>query len=214
MTKEEVLLGRLMEERLTPGADRTSIDERIRTAFEEEWCVVHTNMTSPWTPGPASATMHYLCRVHEMKRMTRPIIEASRGIILNVIADRFVAVFRQPHDALSGLLQVNRRLASYNEERVADDRIAIGAGMGFGKVLRIGRDDVFGAEASHAFRLGGELARPFEILVSDAARASLLHTPGVSFRPLEREPVQQAFLVEYDLSHPDARPARLPPSDG
>jgi hypothetical protein len=213
MTKEEVLLGRLMEERLTPGADHGNIDERIRAAFEEEWCIVHTNMSTPWTPGPSSATMNYLCLVHEMKRMTRPIIEASSGIILKVIADRFLAIFRQPHDALAGLLQVNRRLASYNEGRSADDRIAIGAGMGFGKVLRIGRDDVFGAEASYAFRLGGQLARPFDILVSDATRASLLHTPGVAFTPLEGEPGQQSFRVVYDLSHPDARPARPPPRE-
>lgn len=214
MTKEEVLLGRLMEERLTPGADLASIDERIRAAFEEEWCVVHTNMSSPWTPGPASATMNYLCLVHEMKRMTRPIIEASNGVIVKVIADRFVAMFRRPHDALSGLLQVNRRLASYNQGRSTDDRIAIGAGLGFGKVLRIGKDDVFGAEASHAFRLGSQLAQPFEILVTDATRASLLHTPGVAFQPFEREPGLHAFVVAYDLSHPDARPARPTPADG
>lgn len=209
MTKAEVLLSRLIEERLTPGADLAAIDQRIRAEFEEEWCVVFTNMSTSWAPGPASAIINYLCLVHEMKRMTRPIIEAGHGTVLKVIADRFVAIFRRPHDALGCLLQVNRRLASYNEGRPTDGRIAIGAGLGFGKVLKVGTDDVFGAEASHAARLGGELARPYEILVTDAARAALLHAPGVDFQPLETLEGFSGFRAVYDLSHPDARPARL-----
>lgn len=206
MTKAEVLLGRLIEERLTPGADVAGIDARIRSEFEEEWCIVHTIMNGPVAPPSAGTILEYLCLVHEMKRMTRPIMEANNGIVIKSIADRFVAIFRRPHDALGCLLQVNRRLAAYNDGRGPESRIAIGAGVGFGKVLKVGNEDVYGAEANLALRLGGELARPYDILLSDAARAALLHTPGVGFEPMEPPPGFLAFRTLYDLSRSDARP--------
>jgi len=212
MTKAEVLLGRLIEERLTAGTDIATIDRRIRAEFEEEWCIVYTNMAATTAPMATDAIINYLCLVHEMKRMTRPIMEAMGGVILKVFADRFVALFRRPHDAMNALLQVNRRLASYNDAHPSDT-IAVGAGLGFGKVLKIGSDDVFGTEVGYASRLGGELARPYEILVSDATRAALLHAPGIAFEPPEREAGFPAFRARYDLK-PQARPTEDTPADG
>lgn len=204
MTKDELLLGKLLEERLTPGNDVSEIDRRIRAQFEEDWCVVYTNMRAG--RDPSGSVITYLARVHEMKRMTRPIMEASGGTVLKVIADRFIVLFKRPHDALNGLLQVNRRLASYNEGRGADAPIAVGAGMGFGKLIKVGNDDVFGLEAVFASRLGSELAQPYEILVSDSARAALLHTPNVRFEDFDAQHGFAAFRVRYDLEHKDSRP--------
>jgi class 3 adenylate cyclase len=204
MTKAEVLLGRLMEERLTPGADMEAIDRRIRAEFEEDWCVVYTNMAADRSR--VDSTITHLCRVQEMRRMTRPIFEANEGVVLKVVGDRFVAIFKRPHDALRGLLQVHRRLASYNQGRAREGVIAIGAGLGYGRILKIGDDDLFGIEVAQASRLGGELAQPYEILVTDAARAALLHAPRIVFEAIDRDRGFTAFQAMYDLEHPDSRP--------
>jgi class 3 adenylate cyclase len=204
MTKSEMLLGKLLEERLTPGADIPTIDARIRAEFEEDWAVVHTNMALGREH--VDSVITYLSRVHEMRRMTRPIIEACNGLVLQLITDRFIAIFKRPHDALRCLLQVHRRLSSYNQGRAHEGGIAIGAGVGYGKILKIGNEDIYGLEVSQARRLGGELAGPYEILVTDAARAALLHTPKITFEAIDRGAGFDAFEALYDLEHPDSRP--------
>lgn len=198
MTKSEALLSRLMEERLTPGADVADVDRRIRASFEEEWSVVFTDMAGLSRHRPAETTLGYLCLVHEMKRITRPLIEAKHGTIIKSITDSYLAVFKRPHDALAALLQINRKLASYNADRVEDQRIEIGAGLAFGKILRVGQDDVFGLEVNAAIRLGEE-ALPYEIRLTDNARAALLHTPGISFEDISKYPYPSAYRVQYDL---------------
>jgi adenylate cyclase len=195
MNKSEVQLSRFIEERLTPGADVSDIDRRIRSHFEEEWAVVFTDMAGLSRVRPAETIIHYLCLVHEMKRITRPLIESSGGIIVKSITDSYLAIFKRPHDALSALLQINRRLATYNAEREEEQRIEIGAGLGFGKILKVGQEDVFGLEVNGAVRLGAE-ALAYDVLMTDSARAALLHTPGIGF---EERPATRSFRATYDL---------------
>ncbi len=199
MTKSEVLLGRLIEERLTPGANLEEIDRRIRSLFEEEWCVVYTDMAGFSRHSPEEGIINYLTLVHEMKRMTRPILEASNGLIVKVVADTFLALFRRPPDALNALIQVNRRLAAYNDGRPRQQQIEICSGMGFGRLLKVGDEDVYGLEVNFAARLAQDLAQPFEILMTDSAHAALLHSPGVRFEQREVHVPFSVFRAHYEL---------------
>lgn len=45
-------------------------------------------------------------------------------------------------------------------------------GIGYGRVLRIGDLDVFGAEVNAASKLGEDIAKANEVLVTQAARAA------------------------------------------
>lgn len=195
MNKSEILLGRLIEERMTPGADVAEIDRRISTLFEEEWCVVFTGMAgAPSTP-EHRGIIPFLCSVHEFKRLSRPVFESNGGLVVKVHSTGFLVIFRRPHDALEALVQLNRTLATYNASRPQTEHLHVGAGMGFGRVLKIGDQDVYGSEVLQAYRLGDDVAQPGDILLTDATRAALVHTPGVEFLPMDaksRVPVFRA----------------------
>lgn len=199
MTKSELLLGRLIEERMVPGADVADVDRRIRTFFEEEWCVVFTDMAGFSRMSASLGIVPFLCLIHELKRMARPVIESHGGFILKSLADSFLIIFRRAPDAMACLIELQRKLAAYNEGRGEGERIELGAGVGFGRVLKIGDEDVYGVEVNSAARLGEDLADPYEILVTDSARAALLHLPGVTFEAVERGTTFPAFRAKYDL---------------
>lgn len=199
MTQSEMLLGRLIEERLTPGADVEEIDERIRAFFEEEWCIVFTDLAGFSRLSAERGIVPFLCLVHEFKRIARPVLESRGGFILKTIADSLLVVFRRAPDALEAVIELQQALAAYRTDKPAHDHIEMSAGIGFGKVLKIGDDDVFGVEVNYAARLGEDDAKPWEILVTDAARASVLHMPGVSFEPYEAERAFTAWRVCYPL---------------
>jgi class 3 adenylate cyclase len=198
MTKSEILLGRLLEERLTPNADLADVDRRIRDLFEEEWAVAVTDMAGSSRHVADHGAIPLLCKLHEFKRVARPIFEQAGGLVVKTEDDSFLVLFRRPPDALGCLVRLQRALAHYNATRAEESRLEMGAGLGFGKVLKIGDTDVYGVESDFASRLGEELAGPSEILVTDAARAALMHSPGVRFQKLDRGASFDAFEVVYD----------------
>lgn len=199
MTQSEILLGRLIEERLTPGADIAEIDARIRSFFEEEWCVVFTDLAGFSRHSAENGIVPFLCLIQEFKRIARPVLESRGGLIVKVIADSLLVVFRRAPDALLALIELQRALATYREGRPTSEHIEMGAGIGFGKILKIGDDDVYGVEVNYAARLGEDRAAPWEILATDAARASLLHMPEVTFEPYDGEKAFTAWRVNYAL---------------
>lgn len=195
MTKSETLLGSLLEERLIPGAKIADIDRRILDLFEEEWCVVYLRLAGPQATPKRHSVIEHVRQVHEFKRLCRPVFEANEGKLLKTYPVAFLVVFRRPHQALDSLLQVKQALAQYNSTRSEGEHLASAAGVGFGKVLKIGEDDVYGLEATLAFRLGEDEARSGQIIVSDATRAALVHTPGVEFEAHEGNASSDLFRV-------------------
>lgn len=199
MTQSEMLLGRLIEDRLTPGANVAEVDARIRSFFEEEWCVVFTDMAGFSRHAAQNGIVPFLCLVHELKRIARPVFESHGGFVLKVIADSFLVVFRRAPDALASVIELQRALAHYRVGKPVEQHIEVGAGIGFGKVLKIGDEEVFGVEVNYAARLGEDEAKPWEVLMTDAARAAVLHTPGVTFEPYESDLTFPAWRVRYAL---------------
>ncbi len=68
-------------------------------------------------------------------------------------------------------------------------------------MLRIGDEDVFGAEVNAASKLGEDAAKAWEILVTDAFRAQLGQPHGVSFDALDQAPpgAVAAWRAHYPL---------------
>ena len=64
--------------------------------------------------------------------------------------------------------------------------------------------NVYGIEANAAVRLGSE-AQPYEIRITDSARAALLHTPGISFEDVSKFPHPNVYRVQYDLRETTTR---------
>jgi len=181
MTKSEMLLGRLIEERLSGKADVAEIDQRIRALFEEEWCVVVTDVAGFSRQASDAGVIPGLCLMYELRRMARPIIEASGGHVIKTLADSYLIMFRRPADGLRSMLQLQQSLGRYNDGRPSEQQLNIRVGLGFGKVLKVDDENVFGVEVIFAAKLGVEVARPGEIVVSGSAREALASFPGVSF---------------------------------
>ena len=60
-------------------------------------------------------------------------------------------------------------------------------GLGFGRVLRIGDADVFGAEVNAASKLGEDIAKAGEILVTQGVKAAL-EGSGIAFASISDVP--------------------------
>lgn len=194
-------LEELMEQRLKRGADKAAIDRRIWDLFGEEWAVMFTDLSGFSRRVAEFGIIHFLQVIYESQRLLIPVIADHDGIVLKTEGDSLLVIFRRPERALRCAIAMQRALLRYNRRKSASEKILLCVGIGFGPMLRIGDDDVFGPEVNAASKLGEDLARAFEILVTDAVKQAVSGMRGVSFQKtdLTVPGAKAAFRVKYRL---------------
>jgi len=181
-------LEKLIQERLLPGADKDKVDKRIWDLFGEEWCVMFTDL-SGFSRGVAKfGIIHFLQTIFESERLLIPVIENHDGILLKSEGDSLLVIFRNVDKAIQSALRMHEVLKDYNKDKLPEEQILLCVGLGYGKVLRIGDQDVFGAEVNAASKLGEDTADAWEILVTNSVKNKAEIMPGIQFEELEDAP--------------------------
>jgi class 3 adenylate cyclase len=180
-------LWKLVEERMQAGTDVAAIDQRIWDLFGEEWAVMFTDLAGFSRQVAKFGIIHFLQVIYEQKRLLLPIVETHDGILIKVEADSFLILFKKPDQALRCAIAMQQRCAAVNARRTAEEQVILCCGVGFGRLLKIGDDDVFGHEVNIASKLGEDTAKGGEILVTKAARAAAGELSGVRWEELQVE---------------------------
>lgn len=172
-------LERLIQSRLVPGADKSAIDRHIRDLFEETWAVMFTDLAGFSRNVAEFGIIHFLQTIQESQRLLVPVIEAHDGILLKTEGDSFLVIFRRAARAMDAAQEIMATLEHYNTDRAAEEKVLLCVGLGYGPMLRIGDADVYGAEVNAASKLGEDIAKAGEILMTDAFVASLEEAPRI-----------------------------------
>jgi class 3 adenylate cyclase len=194
-------LEKLIQERLVPGADKEKIDQRIWDLFGEDWCVMFTDL-SGFSRGVAKfGIIHFLQTIFESQRLLIPIIEEHDGILLKIEGDSFVVIFRNVLKAIQASLGMQQALAKYNENKSDEEKVLLCVGLGYGRMLRIGDSDVFGAEVNAASKLGEDTAKAWDILATQSVVEKAGQIAGISFEEILDIPpgANKAFKLKYTL---------------
>jgi class 3 adenylate cyclase len=145
--------------------------------------------------------IHFLQTIHESERLLIPVIEEHDGILLKVEGDSMLVIFRNVPKALNAAIQMQRILKGYNADRSGEEQVLLCVGLGYGSMLRIGDVDVFGAEVNAASKLGEDVARAWEILVTEAVRERALEMEDIGFEEIAEVPpgARKAYRLTYRL---------------
>jgi class 3 adenylate cyclase len=127
------------------------------------------------------------------------MIEENDGVLLKTEGDSFLVIFRKPANALKASIEMQRALEAYNRDKADEDKVLLCLGMGWGRVLKIGDDDVFGAEVNAASKLGEDTAKAGEILVTGDFLAALELPAGCRAEEIPDAPPgsAKAYKVYY-----------------
>jgi class 3 adenylate cyclase len=128
-----------------------------------------------------------LALLERLERIVRPQVEAHGGRILRREADNVFAVFPHPRDAVACMVQVFEELRAVNEALPQAEEMSVSAGIGFGTLLAIGDDDVYGEEMNLASKLGEDLARAEEVLLTPAAYSAVTDSDPFTFEEVAVE---------------------------
>jgi len=177
----EARLWQLIESRTLPGSDKKKIDKRIWDLFGEEWAVMFTDLAGFSRHSAAFGILHFLQIIAESKRLFAPILTDHDGLVLKAVADGMMVLFRKPTSAIRCAVEMQKLCQKANDKRMPEDQILLCVGIGYGKVLRIGDTDVFGTEVNAAAKLGEDIAKANEVLVTGSVKGAAEEITGVQY---------------------------------
>ena len=164
-------LERLLDRRNEHPEQLATIDSQIVALFEAQRAILVLDMCGFSRLTIRHGIIHYLSMIRRMQTTVLPLIEEGRGQLVKTEADNVFATFANVPDALRTALKIQTTLARANAVLPADWDVHVGIGIGFGPLLLIGDNDVFGSEMNLASKLGEDLAAAGDVLLTEAAFA-------------------------------------------
>jgi len=168
----------VLEER----ADRDALEQEIWTRFGVERTVLVLDMSGFTRLTAKHGVIHYLAMIRRMQLTAQPIVESFQGKIVKFQADNVYAVFAEPLLAVNACISMIHAFRSTNMLTVDDQDIFISCGIDHGRILLIEDRDFFGSAVNHASKLGEDLARKDEILVTGSAWSLIPRAAGLQGR--------------------------------
>lgn len=169
MSRTKAELSRLLQVRNEHPERAGEIDAEIREAFCETNTVLVMDMSGFSRLTIEHGIIHFLAMIHRMNEIARPTLEEHGGKVIKFEADNVFAIFPDVEQAIESAIDILRRLSAANT-MLPDEFDMYGKfGIGYGEILMLEEEDLYGAEVNLASKLGEDLARRNEILLTDAA---------------------------------------------
>ena len=174
-------LGQLLSDMIGFPERRAEIAQRIEDTFGQCRAVLTLDMSGFSRTTQQHGIISFLLMIHQMQLICRPCVEQSGGTVIKTDADNLFCLFDTVADAVKASQEIITRLNAVNTVLPADRQLYVAFGVGYGKILNIGDEDIFGDEMNLACKLGEDIAERGEILLTPAAMTEL-NGSGIAMR--------------------------------
>lgn len=138
---------------------------------------------------------HFLKLIHVARRTIAPIIAANNGTLLKCDADNCYAFFAGTDDALQASFEINAEFYHANQSLPLEDHIYLSVGIDYGELLLVGSEDFYGDPVNTASKLGEDLAKKGETLVTERA------VKNSTYKPQENVERMVARISDIEISY-------------
>jgi adenylate cyclase len=166
-------LGKLLNDMISFPERRAEISRNIEDTFGQCKAVLTLDMSGFSRTTQQHGIISFLLMIHQMQMICRPCIEECGGTVIKTDADNLFCLFDAVADAVKASREIITRLNAVNVVLPADRQLYVAFGVGYGNILNIGDEDIFGDEMNLACKLGEDIAEKGEILLTPSARAEL-----------------------------------------
>lgn len=173
MRNSRANLNRLLDEMIEAPERRTEITASIDAIFGQQKAVMVLDMSGFSRTTQRHGIVSFLLMIHQMKRLAVPCIETHRGLLLKDEADNLFCLFDAVAHAVDAARDIGSRLSAANLMLPEDRRLYASIGIGYGRILNIADEDLFGDEVNLASKLGEDIATGGEVLLTPAAHAQV-----------------------------------------
>ena len=163
-------LDRLLDEMIEKPSEYQALAAEVERDFAETRAVMVLDMSGFSRTTQRRGIVAFLLMIHQMKRIARPSVEQAGGIIVKSEADNLFCLFEDVPGAVAAARRIVERLETANLLLPEDSRLYASIGIGYGPILNVDEEDLFGDEVNLSSKLGEDIAERGMILLTEAAR--------------------------------------------
>lgn len=166
-------LAAYLERRAHADAERwPDLDRKLAKGLFRRRAIVFTDTANFTTRTFEHGILHFLMLFERFVPVVERGLRAVRGRLVKVEGDSLLLEYERTADACRGVAAIEALLRRRNRGLSERDQLWFSYGIGWGDVLDLG-DDIFGLEVNLASKLGEDVARPGEALLTPAACEAL-----------------------------------------
>ena len=169
-------LDRLLSELDADTERADDLVAQIDATFGDDQAVVVLDMSGFSRTVRTRGIVPFLLMIHRMQNLACPAVAGHDGILVKAEADNLLCLFPRVEDAVAAAREIVHDVEQHYPPAEDGSEIAVSIGIGFGHVLNLGNEDVYGDEVNLASKLGEDIAQRGEILLTANARAQLEDT--------------------------------------
>jgi class 3 adenylate cyclase len=145
------------------------ITERIREVFEQERAVLILDMSGFTRATRQGNIISFLLSINQMRRLAVPAVESHRGILVKAEHDNLTCLFDSVEDAIRASREITERLESANVILPSDKELYASIGIGFGPILNVENEDIYGNAVNLTSKLGEDVGELGDVLLTPGA---------------------------------------------
>ena len=145
------------------------LDAEIHRVFGRKAAVLVLDMCGFSQTTTQYGIIHFLAMIDEMEHGAIPAVVDNGGQVIKTDADNLFAIFSEPTQAVEAALDIFRAFDAINAVVPENRDIRGSVGIGYGHLLVIGSEDVFGEEMNYASKLGEDVGSARDILLTPSA---------------------------------------------
>ncbi|MDB6151964.1 MAG: adenylate and Guanylate cyclase catalytic domain protein [Chthoniobacteraceae bacterium] len=149
------------------------ITARIHERFEREKAVLILDISGFTRITAEKGIVAFLSMIRRMWRACLPCIRKENGELVKIEGDNLFCLFDSVDEAVNAASAILESLHEINAGIESRNHLLAAIGIGFGKILYIGNEDLFGCEVNLCSKLGEDLANPCEILFTESAQRQM-----------------------------------------
>lgn len=180
-------LSKLLDERIERPEHAADFDRRIWEQCGADRGILVLDLSGFTRLTRKHGILHFLAVYRRAARLVGPLVLSHGGRLVKGEADNVIASFPAATNALECACAMIAAAAGANQTLAEDDQIRLCIAVGFGKILEL-TDDFFGDQVNITFKLGEDVARAGEVLISDEGLTRLKEegaAPDVDERHIE-----------------------------
>ena len=171
--------------------------------YHQDRAILSMDMTGFTSSAMHRGELQSLLRVLDAQRVAIPVLQEFGANLIRCFADDIVALFHEPNSAIDSAFEIHRRIELFNASPLASEHPTLCCvGVGYGRILASGPNLAQGAEMNRASKLGEDVARGSETLVTERAFTAMADRSDVHFEFQKQDdqlfPFYRATPVKID----------------
>ena len=156
--------------------------DKFHARYQRQRAILSLDMTGFTLSAMNIGELQSLLRILDTQRVCIPVLKEFGADLIRCFADDMVALFDNPNTAIEAAFEIHRRVELFRNSKLASDHpTQCSIGIGCGKIFEIGPNLAQGDEMNRASKLGEDIARANETLLTERAYEALIKHKDMHF---------------------------------